>query len=63
MNLGTSGSGKSTLLNCICGLENVDSGDIYYDSIDITKIDDNQLTLFRRNIVAFIFKSYYFRHH
>lgn len=59
MILGTSRIGKSTLLNCICGLEKVDSGDIYYDSIDITKIDDNQLTLFRRNIVAFIFQPYY----
>lgn len=57
--LGPSGSGKSTLLNCISGLEKVDSGDIYYDNIDITKMDDNQLTLFRRNNVAFIFQSYY----
>ena len=57
--LGPSGSGKSTLLNAISGLTNVKSGSIVYDGKDITKLNDKELTLFRREYTSFVFQSYY----
>jgi putative ABC transport system ATP-binding protein len=57
--LGPSGSGKSTLLNVISGLEQPDSGTIQYDSMDITSLPDDKLTLFRKNNIGFIFQQYY----
>lgn len=57
--LGASGSGKSTLLNVISGLEKPDSGNVIYDGIDITKLDDKDLTKFRKETVGFIFQQYY----
>ena len=57
--LGASGSGKSTLLNVLSGLERPDSGNILYDSTDITKLSDAQLTKFRKDIVGYIFQQYY----
>lgn len=38
--MGASGSGKTTLLNCISTIDNVTSGTIYVDGIDITNIND-----------------------
>lgn len=57
--LGPSGCGKSTLLNCISGLENVDSGAIVYNGVDITQLTDKDLTAFRRDTTAFIFQNYF----
>ena len=57
--LGPSESGKSTLLNAISGLTNVKSGSIVYDGKDITKLNDKELTLFRREYTSFVFQSYY----
>ncbi len=57
--LGASGSGKSTFLSVISGLEHPDSGSIEYDSVDITKLNDRELTKFRRDVVGFIFQQYY----
>lgn len=57
--LGASGSGKSTLLNTISGLEHPDSGTVKYDTQDITLLNDNALTEFRKNTVGFIFQQYY----
>lgn len=56
---GASGSGKSTFLNIISGLERSDGGNIFYNSTDITKLSDNQLTEFRKENVGFIFQQYY----
>lgn len=56
---GASGSGKSTFLNIISGLERSDSGNIFYNSTDITKLSDHQLTEFRKENVGFIFQQYY----
>lgn len=57
--LGASGSGKSTFLNVISGLERPDSGNIKYDTLDITKLSDAELTKFRKENIGFIFQQYY----
>ncbi len=56
--LGPSGSGKSTLLNLIGGLDRFVSGRIIVNSMDISKLDENQLAAYRRNTVGFVFQSY-----
>ncbi len=57
--LGPSGSGKSTLLNVVSGLEKPDSGSVSYDDKLITKMNDKELTDFRKNNIGFIFQQYY----
>ncbi|MCM1045462.1 MAG: ABC transporter ATP-binding protein [Candidatus Gastranaerophilales bacterium] len=57
--LGASGSGKSTFLNVISGLERPDSGKIFYDTMDISSLSDNELTAFRKKNIGFIFQQYY----
>ena len=57
--LGASGSGKSTFLNIISGLERADEGNVLYNNADITKLDDNKLTTFRKENVGFVFQQYY----
>jgi len=56
--LGPSGSGKSTLLNIIGGIDHIDSGNVIVDGVDIANLNDNRLTLYRRNSVGFIFQFY-----
>lgn len=57
--LGASGSGKSTLLNTLSSLEHPDSGSIFYDETDITKLSESDLTKLRRDDIGFIFQQYY----
>ncbi len=57
--LGASGSGKSTLLNTLSSLEQPDSGSIFYDETDITKLSESDLTKLRRDNIGFIFQQYY----
>jgi putative ABC transport system ATP-binding protein len=56
--LGKSGSGKSTLLNLVSGIDTADSGSIVIDDTDITKLNDRQLTLFRRDRIGIIFQFF-----
>ncbi|MGL5152220.1 MAG: ABC transporter ATP-binding protein [Clostridium sp.] len=56
--LGPSGSGKSTLLNVISGLDTPTSGEIYFNEDKISHYKDDELTLFRRNNLGFIFQQY-----
>ena len=56
--LGTSGSGKSTLLNILAGLEKPTLGSVYIDGVDICKLNEKQLALFRQNNLGFVFQSY-----
>ncbi len=56
--LGPSGSGKSTLLNLIGGIENTDEGTIKIDDINITKMNEADLTIYRRKHLGFIFQFY-----
>ena len=56
--LGPSGSGKSTLLNIIGGLDTATDGTVRYRGWDLTRADEEQLTLYRRFHVGFIFQFY-----
>lgn len=56
--LGPSGSGKSTLMNIIGGIDRSDSGTVTVDGIEVTKLSDNQLTDYRRDMIGFIFQFY-----
>ncbi len=56
--LGPSGSGKSTLMNIIGGVDRADSGCIHVDGLELTALDDDRLTDYRRNSVGFIFQFY-----
>jgi len=57
--LGESGIGKSTLLNAIAGLEPVDEGQIVFEGADITAMDDDALTLLRRENYGFVFQAFH----
>ena len=56
--LGPSGSGKSTLLNMIGGLDQVDSGSITVDGLEITALNKKQLTDYRREKLGMVFQAY-----
>lgn len=56
--LGKSGSGKSTLLNLLSGIDQADSGQIIIDGTDITRLNDRDLTLFRRERIGIIFQFF-----
>lgn len=56
--VGTSGSGKSTLLNMIGGLDTPTSGSVIVGRDILSSFDDDQLTVFRRKRIGFIFQNY-----
>ena len=56
--LGASGSGKSTLLNIVGGLDVPTSGTMEYRGQDVTAMDDDALTEYRRRHVGFVFQFY-----
>jgi len=56
--VGTSGSGKSTLLHILGGLDNPTSGNVEVDGKELSKMDDEQLTIFRRRNIGFVFQNY-----
>ncbi len=56
--LGGSGSGKSTLLNMIGGMDRLNEGEIFVNGQDITKFNNSQLTLYRRNDVGFVYQFF-----
>lgn len=56
--VGTSGSGKSTLLNILGGLDNPTSGRVIISGKDITNMKDEELTVFRRRNIGFVFQNY-----
>ncbi len=56
--MGPSGSGKSTLLHCIAGLDTLTSGSASIGDIDLSTLDDNHLTVLRRDQVGFVFQAF-----
>lgn len=55
---GTSGSGKTTLLHMLGGLDRPSSGKVYVEGKDIFSLKEDELTVFRRRKIGFIFQSY-----
>lgn len=55
---GSSGSGKSTLLNLLAGLTKPDEGSVMVSGEEISRYSENELCLFRRKSMGFIFQSY-----
>ena len=56
--VGTSGSGKSTLLHMMGGLDTPTSGSVMVRDKELAKMNDEQLTIFRRRNIGFIFQNY-----
>lgn len=56
--VGASGAGKTTLLNIIGGMEKASSGDILIDGKNLSKLNENELTKYRRDDVGFVFQHY-----
>lgn len=56
--VGKSGSGKSTLLHMLGGLDRPTSGNVYIDNKDIFSLKDDELAIFRRRKIGFIFQYY-----
>lgn len=56
--VGTSGSGKSTLLHMIGGLDVPTSGSVTVDGQELSAMTDEQLTIFRRRNIGFVFQQY-----
>lgn len=57
--MGPSGAGKSTLLYALSGMDSPTSGSIMFNDSDITKLNQNELALFRRKNCGFIFQAVY----
>ena len=56
--VGTSGSGKSTLLNMLGGLDRPTSGSVTVDGKKIFELTDEELTIFRRRKIGFVFQAF-----
>lgn len=56
--VGASGSGKTTLLNMLGGLDTPSSGEILYSGRDISKLKPDELTVFRREQIGFVFQHF-----
>ena len=56
--VGQSGAGKTTLLNILGGMDRLTSGRVFLDGNEISKLNSNELALFRRQNVGFVFQFY-----
>ncbi len=56
--VGTSGSGKSTLLHMLGGLDRASDGEVKVGGKEIFKMNDDELTVFRRRNIGFVFQNY-----
>ena len=57
--LGPSGSGKSTLLNILGGLDHATSGDVWFRDLQLSALNDRELTRYRRDNVGFVFQFFH----
>lgn len=57
--VGASGSGKSTLLHVMGGVDTADNGNIVVDGKDITTLSDDEMSVFRRRKIGFVFQAYH----
>ena len=56
--MGPSGSGKSTLMHCLAGLDDLTSGSVWIEGIDLTELSEKDLTKLRRDRVGFVFQAF-----
>ena len=56
--VGSSGSGKSTLLNMLGGLDTPSSGEVYVRNNELSQLSNEELTIFRRRNIGFVFQNY-----
>jgi len=56
--MGPSGSGKSTLMHCVAGLDTINSGQIFIGDVDLSGLNDKQLTRLRRDTIGFVFQAF-----
>lgn len=56
--VGRSGAGKSTLLKCLAALNKIDSGEIYFDDIEINKLNDKEISKFRNKNIGIVFQEF-----
>jgi putative ABC transport system ATP-binding protein len=56
--MGPSGSGKSTLMHCLAGLDQATDGTVTVAGTDLGTLDDDALTVFRREHIGFVFQSF-----
>jgi putative ABC transport system ATP-binding protein len=61
--IGDSGIGKSTLLNVVAGLEPIDSGSIYFEGAEVSRMTDDAQTLLRREKLGFVFQAFHILPH
>ena len=56
--MGPSGSGKSTLMHCVAALDSITSGQIFIGDVDLSALNDKQLTRLRRDTIGFVFQAF-----
>lgn len=57
--IGPSGSGKTTLLNLLAGLDQPTTGRIFFDGVEISRLDETRLARWRTNAVGFVFQFFH----
>lgn len=56
--MGPSGSGKSTLMHCLAGLDELTSGEVWIEGVNLTTLSEKDLTRLRRDRVGFVFQAF-----